>query len=182
MTYRNGNYAAFYVDEPFNPSNLGAYSAPDFCYYQMLLAWKAQDRSFPFNDSHAKTYDVRDGSSWEYTLKPRLRERLRMSKNIVLFLSSHTRASRALTEEMEYGIGTLGLPIIVVYPEIEPILNDGSFSSSVYGLWAKLPAFINRMDDAPTVHVPMEKNALRKALGYSGYMVQSKLNPGRYRV
>ena len=100
MNYRNGNYAAFYVAEPFNENNLGAYSAPDFVYYQTLRAWKGADSSFPFIDSHEKTYNVRDGSSWEYTLKPRLHKRLLNSKNIVLFLSSHTKASKALTEEI----------------------------------------------------------------------------------
>ena len=100
MAYRNGNYAAFYVDEPFGEGNLGAHSAPDFVYYHTLGAWKARDWSFPFNDSHGKNYNVRDGSDWEGTLKPRLRERLRNSKNIVLFLSSHTRQSRALKEDI----------------------------------------------------------------------------------
>ena len=123
MNYRNGNYAAFYVAEPFNENNLGAYSAPDFVYYQTLRAWKGADSSFPFIDSHEKTYNVRDGSSWEYTLKPRLHKRLLNSKNIVLFLSSHTKASRALTEEIEYGVGVLELPVIVVYPEFDPILG-----------------------------------------------------------
>ena len=95
MAYRNGNYAAFYVEEPFRESRLGAYATPDFCHYQMLRVWKGADSGFPFNDSHMKNYNVRDGSSWEYTLKPRLRERLRNSKNIVFFLSSCTRASRS---------------------------------------------------------------------------------------
>ena len=40
MAYRNGNYAAFYVREPFPGGNLGAWAAPDFRYYQMLRAWK----------------------------------------------------------------------------------------------------------------------------------------------
>ena len=30
MAYRNGNYAAFYVDEPFAENNLGANATPDF--------------------------------------------------------------------------------------------------------------------------------------------------------
>ena len=139
MAYRNGNYAAFYVDEPFGGGNLGAHLAPDFVHYHTLEAWKARDWSFPFNDSHGKNYNVRDGSDWEGTLKPRLRERLRNSKNIVLFLSSHTRQSRALKEEIEYGVGELGLPVIVVYPDFDPIRYDGMLDSRVYGLWDKLP-------------------------------------------
>ena len=182
MVYRNGNYAAFYVDEPFHESNLGAYATPDFCYYQTLRMWKGADSSFPFNDSHMKNYNVRDGSSWEYTLKPRLRERLRNSKNIVLFLSSHTKASRALTEEMEYGIGDQGLPVIVVYPDFDPITAGGSISSRAVRLWDRLPAFKRLMDSVPTLHIPMEREAIRKGLSDTDFMVQTKTAAGRYRL
>ena len=101
MAYRNGNYTAFYVAEPFNPSSLGANATKDFQYYNVLRMWKGADATFPFVDSHDKTYSVRDGSDWEYTLKPRLRERLRNSKNIILILSSITTNSRALREEID---------------------------------------------------------------------------------
>jgi len=117
MAYRNGNYSAFYVSEPFSENNLGAAATKDFVYYNLLRAWKASDSTFPFNDSHNKNYNVRDGSDWEKTLKPRLHDRLSNSKNIILFLSSVTKNSRALREEINYGIGTKGLPVIVVYPE-----------------------------------------------------------------
>lgn len=116
---RNGNYCAFYVAEPFSESGLGANATKDFVYYNMIRAWKGKDSSFPFIDSHDKNYNVRDGSDWETTLKPRLRERLRESKNIVLFLSEKTVSSRALREEIDYGINTQGLPVIVVYPDYD---------------------------------------------------------------
>ena len=80
MSNRTANYAAFYVAEPFNESNLGANATPDFLYYNQLRAWKGADNTFPFVDAHAKTYNVRDGSEWE-TLKKRLHERLDASKN-----------------------------------------------------------------------------------------------------
>ena len=51
MGTRNGNYVAFYVAEPFNPSALGAHATKDFCYYNLLRSWKGADSSFPFNDS-----------------------------------------------------------------------------------------------------------------------------------
>ena len=102
MANSTGNYCAFYVAAPFNQNNLGAYAAKDFCYYNLLKAWKAEDSSFPFVDSHAKTYSVRDGSDWEQTLKPRLHARLNASANVVLFLSSNTRYSRALREEIDF--------------------------------------------------------------------------------
>lgn len=70
MSYNNGNYCAFYVQPPFNETSLGAHATKDFVYYSMLKAWKGSDSTFPFNNSHDKTYNVRDGSNWESTLKP----------------------------------------------------------------------------------------------------------------
>lgn len=72
MAHRINNYSAFYVSEPFSETNLGAYSAKDFVYYNMLRAWKGKDCSFPFLDAHDTTYNVRDNSDWELTLKPKL--------------------------------------------------------------------------------------------------------------
>ena len=144
MAYRNGNYTAFYVAEPFHPSSLGANATKDFQYYNTLRMWKGADATFPFVDSHDKTYSVRDGSDWEYTLKPRLRERLRNSKNIILILSSITTNSRALREEIDYGINDQGLPVIVVYPEYatkESLLVGGSLKQAVKNLWGNLPVF-----------------------------------------
>ncbi|SBW10780.1 conserved hypothetical protein [uncultured delta proteobacterium] len=184
MAYRNGNYAAFYVAEPFDPSALGANATKDFQYYNLLRAWKGADSSFPFNDSHDKTYNVRDGSDWESTLKPRLRERLRNSKNIVLFLSSITVSSRALREEIDYGINDQGVPVIVIYPEYdskESLLTNGALKQSIKNLWDKLPIFRDSMKEVPTLHVPMKKELIKSALQNDGYMVGSKKEPGIYR-
>lgn len=184
MAYRNGNYAAFYVAEPFDPSALGANATKDFQYYNLLRAWKGADSSFPFNDSHDKTYNVRDGSDWESTLKARLRERLRNSKNIVLFLSSITANSRALREEIDYGINDQGLPVIVIYPEYdskESLLTNGALKQSVKNLWDKLPIFRDSMEAVPTLHVPMKKELIKSALQNDGFMVGSKKEPGIYR-
>lgn len=184
MTYRNGNYAAFYVAEPFNPSPLGANATKDFCYYNTLRMWKGADASFPFNDSHDKTYNVRDGSNWELTLKPRLRERLRNSKNIVLILSSITTSSRALREEIDYGINDQGLPVIVIYPEYstkESLLNNGVLKQEVKNLWGRLPVFRDSMSKVPTLHVPMNKELIKTSLQDDGFMVGSKRDPDVYR-
>lgn len=182
--YRNGNYCAFYVTEPFNESNLGACATKDFCYYQTLKAWKGADASFPFVNSHDKTYDVRDGSDWESTLKPRLHQRLSNSKNVVLFLSSVTRNSRALHEEIRYAIDVLGLPIIVVYPELDTITyNDKGetyFTQAVVDLWNKIPFFRDNMNKVPTLHITMKKADLKKALESSDYKIQTKTNAGKY--
>ncbi len=184
MAYQNGNYAAFYVAEPFDASALGAHATKDFQYYNLLRAWKGADSAFPFIDSHDKTYNVRDGSDWESTLKPRLRERLRSSKNIVLFLSSITANSRALREEIDYGINDQGLPVIVIYPEYdskEGLLTNGALKQSVKNLWDKLPIFRDSMKEVPTLHVPMKKELIKTALQDEGFMVGSKKESGIYR-
>lgn len=183
MAYRNGNYTAFYVAEPFNASALGAHATKDFCYYSMLKAWKGKDASFPFNDSHDKTYNVRDDSSWEITLKPRLRERIRSSKNILLFLSSNTVSSRALREEIDYGINDQGLPVIVIYPEYDSkdsLLFNGSLRQSVKSLWDKLPIFRDSMSKVPTLHIPNKKEIIEDALKNSDFVLATKTSPNFY--
>ena len=125
MAYRNGNYSAFYVDEPFEESNLGAHSTKDFVYYNLLRAWKGDDASFPFIDSHNKNYNVRDGSDWENTLKPRIRDRLNDSKNIILFLSSVTKSSRAIREEIDFG--KRGIHLTQVHPRCSVVGHGGVF-------------------------------------------------------
>lgn len=180
MSNRTKNYSAFYVAEPFSPSNLGANATKDFCYYNTLRMWKGADASFPFVNAHDATYSVRDGSDWEKTLKPRLRERLRLSKNIILFLSENTKNSRALREEIEYGVGTLGLPIIVVYPdyseESDLLDKNSNLKKDVTDLWDNLPVFRNLMGSVPTLHIPMNKNSIRKALNNINFTIQHKHN------
>lgn len=179
MAYRNGNYAAFYVNEPFDASNLSAHATKDFVYYNLLRAWKAADPTFPFVDSHNKNYNVRDGSDWETTLKPRIRERIRNSKNQVLFLSSTTKSSRALREELDYGINSCALPVIVVYPEYgqkSDIINCESktIRQKVNNLWGNLPNFRDSMGNVPTIHVPNDKSLIKRALEDTDFAVGSK--------
>jgi hypothetical protein len=181
---RNGNYCAFYVSEPFNETALGAHASKDFCYYNLLRSWKGGNPGFPFVDSHAMTYNVRDGSSWELTLKPRLRERLRASKNIVLFLSSATVNSAALREEVDYGINNQGLPAIVIYPEYgtkESLLTGAMLSSDIRALWNRLPVFRDSMQHVPTLHVPMNKALITQSLRDPDLMLPTKTNTGIYR-
>lgn len=183
--YRNGNYSAFYVHTPFNENNLGAHAAKDFVYYNLLRAWKEKDAAFPFIDSHPKNYNVRDGSDWEKTLKPRLHERLNNSKNIILFLSSITKNSYALKEEIDYGINSKGLPVIVVYPEVcekGDIVNYTSkkIQQKIKNLWDQLPVFRESMSNVPTLHILNKKSLIAKALNDPDFMVQTKCVAGIY--
>ena len=183
MAYRNGNYSAFYVAEPFNEGNLGANATRDFVYYNLLRAWKGDDSAFPFVDSHEKNYNVRDGSDWERTLKPRIRERLRNSKNIVLFLSSITKDSRALREEVDYGINDMELPVVVVYPDFSEKSDiigceSKTIRKQIKDLWDKVPKFRDSMADVPTIHVPNKKSLIKKALQDDDFKVQTKGTAG----
>lgn len=183
MLSRTGTYCAFYVTDPFNPSFLGAHATKDFCYYNLLRSWKGSDSAFPFTDSHNATYNVRDGSDWEGTLKPRLRERLRSSKNILLFLSSVTLNSRAVREEMDYGINDQGLPVIVVYPEYdtkESLLRNSSLNEGIKSLWNNIPIFRDSMQNVPTLHVPMKKELIKSALSDSNFRVSTKTDANSY--
>jgi len=179
------NYTAFYVSEPFNESTLGAHATKDFCYYNMLKAWKGSDNSFPFSNAHDTTYNVRDNSDWETTLKTRLRERLRNSKNIILFLSDNTSNSRALREEIEYGINTLNLPIIVIYPNLKTkgdlLTEDKNYlNNTVKNLWNKLSVFRDSKFKVAVLHIPMNKDVIRDSLNNSDFRVGSGKNPNDY--
>ena len=102
---------------------------------------------------------------------------IRNSKNIILILSSVTQNSRALREEIDYGINTCGLPVIVVYPEFkekEDIAKDNRITQKVKNMWEKLPVFRNSLDKVPTIHVPYKKDLIKKALEDSDFMVNTK--------
>lgn len=183
MTYRNGTYAAFYVAEPFSTSQLGAHASPDFIYYNQLRMWKGSDSSFPFIDSHEKNYSVRDGSDWETTLKPRLRDRLRESKNIILFLSRSTQASKALTEEIDYGINGEGLPVIIAYPEFSSkssLRDTDGFAPEIKSLWSRIPILESSMGKVPTAHVPLLKSTISSALRDPDFMLLTKAKATKY--
>lgn len=47
MSYKNGNYCAFYVSEPFSEKGLGAHASKDFVYYNTLRMWKGGWQYFP---------------------------------------------------------------------------------------------------------------------------------------
>ena len=182
MSYRNANYVAFYVAEPFNESNLGANATPDFLYYNQLRAWKGADDSFPFIDAHNKTYNVRDDSEWE-TLKKRLHERLNVSKNLVLILSENTKNSKALREEVDYAINTKELPVIVIYPDFKEksdICNSNGIRKQVKDLWDKLPVFRDNMSKVATIHIPYKKSLITSALQDADFKVQTAAEAGNY--
>ena len=108
-----------------------------------------------------------------------MRDRLNKSKNIILFLSSDTVSSRALREEIDFGINTNGLPVIVIYPEyseMSDIINCESktIKKKIKDLWDNLPIFRDSLDNVPTIHLPLNKTLIEKALKDKDLMVATK--------
>lgn len=117
------------------------------------------------------------------TLKQRLHERLDTSKNIVLFLSKNTQNSRALREEIDYGINTKGLPVIVIYPDFKEksdIWCSTGMKQQVKDLWDKLPVFRDNMDKVATLHVPYRKALIESALKDDDLKVQTMARATQY--
>ncbi|MFA0520437.1 hypothetical protein AB4501_26160, partial [Vibrio sp. 10N.222.55.E8] len=106
------------------------------------------------------------------------------SKNIVLFLSSHTKNSRALREEIEYGVDTKGLPVIVVYTDFSEksdiVNSSGNFKKQITDLWNQLPALRNAMNSVPMLHIPNKKSLIKSALENKNFMVNTKIDGGNY--
>jgi hypothetical protein len=76
------------------------------------------------------------------------------------------------------------LPVIVVYPEYSEksdIINCDSktFKKQIMDLWDKLPIFRDSMSKVPTIHIPMKKDLIEKALNDSNFMVNTKCKPAK---
>jgi hypothetical protein len=181
------NYCVFYVDEPFNEFSAGALIQKDYFYYNQLRTWKAQDALFPFQDIHHERYDVRDGSDWESVLRPRIRERLKRADNIVLILSEDTFQSRSVKEEIEYGIGYLKLPVIVIYTELLEkkdmlVTGKNNINFKVHYFCNKLPIFKQLKSQVPVLHVPFNKEMIAKAFKKNNFVKNSHIRPNNYMV
>lgn len=102
---------------------------------------------------------------------------------MILFLSERTVNSRALKEEIDYGINSLGLPVIVIYPDYdtkESLLHNGSLKDEIKNLWNKLPILRESMNKVPTLHVPMNKYLITESLKNNDFMTNTKTTPDVY--
>ena len=185
MANKTGNYCAFYVTHIGSDSNLAAHAVKDFVYYNMLRAWKGKDSAFPFIDSHNKNYNVRDSSDWEATLKPRLRDRINKSKNLILFLSKDTKNSKAVREEISHAINVNEIPIIVVYTDYKEksdIINCKSktIKKKIKDMWDQVQVLRNSKHKVPVLHIPYKKDLIRQALSDAGFRYSTKKSAGDY--
>ena len=167
MAYRNGTYVAFDGNGQNDPTK------GDLKYLGILRAWKESDNiDFNFTDSHKKTYQVRDTSS-EATLKSRLEERMRNSKNMLVIISDDTNFDRGLLNwEIQTAQEKYGLPIIVAYAgeHYLPWLTDELIEKLPREIWRDVKFGGNHY-----AHIPFTKDRIMQAINH--YSVVSEVYP-----
>lgn len=156
MAYRNGVYVAFDGNGEKDPCK------SDLRYYNILRAWNNNKNiDFSFSNSHEKTFTVKDSSSKE-TLRARLRERMKNSKNMLLILSSDTNWDRGeLNYEIELAVDEFQIPIIIAYTDCEgALLTPKAFSN----YWPK--SLKERIDNctANCIHISFKKEPIFSAI------------------
>ncbi len=155
MANRTGTYVAFDGLGQTDPTK------SDFRYYSTIQAWDANKAiDFRFVNSHEKTDAVRDSSKMA-TLKSRILERLRVSKNVIVLLSSQTRKSGSmLSYEIEQAVDTYGLPLIVTYVDLQVVLQPDRLSD----YWPSALSVRIGNAQGSMIHIPFAKNPIMDAL------------------
>lgn len=101
----------------------------------------------------------------------------------MLILSNNTVESKAVKEELEYGIHDQGLPVIVIYPDYNEKINiadSNGIKQQIRNLWNKVPTFKKYMDEVATIHVPMKQSLIESALNDSKFKVGSMVDKKDY--
>ena len=155
MAYRNGTYIAFHADGTNQPGK------SDIDYYNLMKAWSSKtDDDFAMINSHEKTSAVRDTSK-RATLRARLLERLRSSKNMVLIIGKTTKNDTDWVPfEIAQAIDTYKIPIIAAYTNYTSIHAPADLRP----LWPL--ALAQRIDNqtAHVIHIPFKKAPLMDAI------------------
>lgn len=156
MSYRNGTYVAFDGNGTSNPTQ------GDMKYYALLRNWNHSKKyEFNFSDSHQKTYRVKDTSSI-LTLKKRLLERMKNSKNMLLIISDDTNYDRGmLNYEIEKAVDYYKIPIIVVYTGYNAIWG---VDEELENKWPKALAARVESNTAKCIHIPFKEKAIMSAV------------------
>ncbi len=147
MSYRNKTYVCFDADT-------------DIHYYRLMTAWKQNEGiDFDFFDAH-DINNLWKGSS-EQTIKTKLRERLRNTKQMIVLVGENTKnLYKFVRWEMEVGI-SLDIPIIAAN------LDKATKAT------AKTPAILK--DTAYFVNVPFGPRKIKHALNnFPSYYEKNK--------
>lgn len=155
MANRTGSYVAFDALGQTDPTK------SDFRYYATIQAWDANKSiDFRFVDSHDKTSSVRDSSKLA-TLKSRIQERLRSSKNMLVLLSSDTRKSGSmLSYEIEQAVDIYKLPLIITYVDRGVVLRPDLLT----GYWPNPLRTRVENGQGNMIHIPFAKATILDAL------------------
>jgi len=155
MAYRNGTYIAFHAEGTNVPTD------SDMKYYNLLKAWTAKtDDDFSVIDSHEKSAAVRDSSRKE-TLRTRLKERLRNSKNLLLIIGATTKFDTDWVPfELRYAIDECEIPIIATYTDYKYILDPSQLSH----IWPEALKIRINNDTAKVIHIPFKKEPIDAAI------------------
>lgn len=123
--------------------------------------WSANDSiEFSLVNSHEKTGAVRDTSLRE-TLRTRLLERLRNSKNFLLIATSNTKLDTDWVPfEISQAIDQYELPIIAAYPDYEAIFKPADLAQ----YWPNALAMRIHNQSAKVIHVPFRMEAIKDAI------------------
>jgi len=153
MGYRNGTYVAFNGCGTTNPTE------SDMKYYGLLQQWNQNNQyELNFSDSHKKTCQVLDSSQLK-TLKDRLLERMKNSKNMLLIITENSSWNRGLLNfEIEKAIVLYKIPIIVAYTGYTYIMKPAELDH----LWPE--AFKERIKSVKAIHIPFKQIVIADAL------------------
>ena len=155
MAYRTGTYFGFDGLGNTDPSQ------SDFKYYATVQSWAASKNiDFQFVNSHEKASAVRDTSK-RATLESSIRNRLSVSKQMVIILSTDTRSTGSmLSYEIEKAIDLYNLPLILSYTGVDSMLSPGNYSHR----WPTSLKSRLQSNKAKAIHIPFKKNALLDAI------------------
>lgn len=153
--YRTSTYVAFDGNGTTDPTK------GDLKYLGLLRLWNESPRyEFSFSDSHKKTYQVKDSSSIE-TLKARLCERLKLSKNMLVIISDDTNYDRGLLNyEIEKAVDKYKIPLIVAYTGYEYIMKPAELEDK----WPKALKERIREETANCIHIPFKQAPIFDAI------------------
>lgn len=165
MANRTATYIAFDALGETNPT------LSDFKYFSAIRGWSASKAStFTYVDAHEKTYAVRDDSKLE-TLKARIRQRLAVSKNILVILSPDTRKTGSmLSYEVQQAVDVYKIPLICAYTGYVRIFNPEKYPDLTKRWPTALAQRINNKT-ASAIHIPFKQSAIEDAIGQ--FTVQS---------
>ena len=148
----------------------------DLAYYRTLQMWSANSNiNFNLNDAHDVNY-ARDDSLPESIIN-QLRDRLDLSKSMILIIGEKTKSNRRgiLKYEINYALKN-ALPILLAFIGFDGKEENNSTLWNTY-LYPKIPTVITEFDNKYCLVSPFTKNSIEKFIStYTNNNLPSKGN------